>query len=334
MQHKEITVTVSRGGIVESKHQIKAAIVSNKGNVLDAWGDINIPVYPRSAIKAMQVLSLIEMGGAEKFGFTEEEIAICCASHNGEKKHIQTVQAMLEKLELNESNFECGTHWPMRVEAGYVLSEQGEKPNQLHNNCSGKHAGMLALAQLLNVSPQGYIHLDHAVQQQIANTMAEMCEWDYLSAPSSPDGCSAPTWAIPLTNLALAFAKFAAPESLPAKRKTACDTIFNAVVKHPFMVAGTERYCTEMMQILGDKAFIKVGAEGVYIAAIPSLKLAIALKCQDGAVRAAENVMTALLDYVGITKHIADEIMAPYRSVTLKNWNQLKTGAIECHLDS
>lgn len=332
MRHKEIVVEVSRGGIVESKHKIRAVIVSSSGELLDSWGDVVTPVYPRSAIKAMQVLSLVEMGGAEKFGFTEEEIAICCASHNGEEQHVNTVQAMLDKLSFTLKDFECGVHWPMRVESGYQLAGKGLEPNALHNNCSGKHVGMLALAKVLGVSPQGYIDIDHAVQRQIAKTMAEMCEYDYAKASWSPDGCSAPTWAIPLPNLALAFAKFADPSSLSTSKQQACKTIFDAVVKHPFMVAGTERYCTEMMQILGDKAFLKVGAEGVYIAAIPSLKIAIALKCEDGAFRAAESVMTALLDYVGITEDIPDEALASYRSVVLKNWNQLHTGTIECDL--
>lgn len=332
MKHDQITVNVTRGAITESQHKIKAVILNSSGHVIESWGDVDTPVYPRSAIKAMQVLSFIEMGGAEKFGFTEEEIAICCASHNGEEKHTQTVQNMLNKLKLSESHFECGAHWPMKVDAGYELANKGLTPTQLHNNCSGKHAGMLALAKLLDLPAQGYIDIAHTVQKTIANTMAEMCEYDYSQAPHSPDGCSAPTWAIPLTNCALAFAKFADPSALPIKRQQACRTIFNAVVKHPFMVAGTERYCTEMMQILAGKVFLKVGAEGVYIAAIPELKLAIALKCEDGAVRAAESVMTALLDYVGITKEIPNELLKPYRSVALTNWNKLHTGTIDCHL--
>jgi len=334
MKHNTLTVNVSRGGIVESQHKIKAVIVASDGDVMESWGDVETPVYPRSAIKAMQVLAFIEQGGAEKFNFTEEEIAICCASHNGEKEHVDTVQHMLDKLGFTSDDFECGCHWPMRVEASYELAGEGETPTALHNNCSGKHAGMLGLAKLLDISPQGYIGIDHDVQKHIATTMADMCEYDYTNAPWSPDGCSAPTWAMPLTNLALAFAKFAEPSvaNLSPARQAACKTLFNAVIKHPFMVAGTQRYCTDMMTILGNKVFLKLGAEGVYIAAIPELKLAIALKCEDGAIRAAESVMTALLDYVGITKDIPNERLKPYRSVVLKNWNQLLTGTIECHL--
>lgn len=332
MQHDPLSVQVMRGSVVESVHSIKAVIVSSSGEVLESWGDVDALVYPRSAIKAMQALAFIEMGGAEQFAFTDEEVAICCASHSGEPEHVATVQSMLDKLASSESDFECGCHWPSRAEASYALAGEGKQPNQLHNNCSGKHAGMLGLAKLLGTPLQGYIDIDHPVQQKISNTMAEMCEYDYSTAPWSPDGCSAPTWAMPLTNLALAFAKFASPENLPEARQKACKTLYDAVVKHPFMVAGTDRYCTDMMTILQKRVFLKVGAEGVYIAAIPELKLAIALKCEDGAVRAAESVMTALLDHVGITSFVADDIMQGYRSVTLKNWEKRTTGAIVCQI--
>ncbi|RCX06942.1 asparaginase [Marinomonas foliarum] len=330
MQHSPLSVQVTRGGIVESEHNIKAVIVSSMGEVIESWGDVEALVYPRSAIKAMQALAFIEMGGAERFGFSDDEISICCASHNGEPEHVATVQSMLDKLASTEADFECGCHWPMRVEAGYVLAGEGKEPNQLHNNCSGKHAGMLGLAKLLGVSSEGYIGIDHPVQQKIADTMADMCDYDYSTAPWSPDGCSAPTWAMPLTNLALAFAKFASPDSLSTERQKACKTLYDAVVEYPFMVAGTARYCTDMMRILQKRVFLKVGAEGVYIAAIPELKLAIALKCDDGAVRAAESVMTALLDHVGITSFVANNIMQKYRSVTLKNWEKRKTGEVVC----
>lgn len=332
MQHDPLSVQVMRGSVVESVHSIKAVIVSSSGEVLESWGDVDALVYPRSAIKAMQALAFIEMGGAERFAFTDEEVAICCASHSGEPEHVATVQSLLDKLVSSESDFECGCHWPSRAEASYALAGEGRQPNQLHNNCSGKHAGMLGLAKLLGTPSQGYISIDHPVQQKIAGTMAEMCEYDYSTAPWSADGCSAPTWAMPLTNLALAFAKFASPENLPEARQKACKTLYDAVVKHPFMVAGTDRYCTDMMTILQKRVFLKVGAEGVYIAAIPELKLAIALKCEDGAVRAAESVMTALLDYVGITSFVADDIMQGYRSVTLKNWEKRTTGAIVCQI--
>jgi L-asparaginase II len=332
MQHDAITVNVTRGGIVESRHTLHAAIVASDGTRLDTWGDVATPVYPRSAIKAMQALPMIESGAAAHFGFNQAEIALCCASHTGEPEHVSTVQHMLEKIGFQEQHLACGCHWPTYPQAAYQLSAQQRKPDQRHNNCSGKHAGMLAHAAMLKVSPEGYVGINHPIQQRIAQAMSEMCEVDYSQCAWSPDGCSAPTWAIPLDHLGLAFAKFADPSALAADRQLACKTLFDAVVKHPFMVAGTGRYCTDMMRLLGDKVFLKVGAEGVYVAAIPELKLAIALKCVDGATRAAESVMTALLDRVGITRDISDAQMAPYRQVPIKNWQTLHTGNLECQL--
>ena len=180
-----------RGDIIESEHNIKAVIVSSAGEILESWGGVEKLVYPRSAIKAMQALAFIEMGGAKQFAFREEEIAICCASHSGEPEHVATVQSMLDKLALSETDFECGFHWPSHAESSYALAGKGDTPNQLYNNCSGKHAAMLGLAKLLNVAPQGYISIGHPVQQKIADTMAQMCEYDYTTAPWSPDGSGA-----------------------------------------------------------------------------------------------------------------------------------------------
>ncbi len=332
MEHEALTVVVTRGGITESTHVIHAVIVASNGARMESWGDLSQPVYPRSAIKAMQALPMIESGAAEHFGFTDAEIALCCASHTGEAIHVETVQRMLNKIGRSEQHLECGCHWPTRVDAAYALSAEGKRPDQRHNNCSGKHTGMLAHAAMIDAPTQGYIHIDHPVQKRIAQAMAEMCEVDYDSCAWSPDGCSAPTWAIPLDHLGLAFAKFADPSNLSPVRQQACKTLYQAVVRHPFMVAGTGRYCTDMMGILGDRVFLKVGAEGVYVAAIPELKLGIALKCLDGATRAAESVMTALLDRVGITQGISDDLLDPYRKVPLVNWEKRHTGDILCDL--
>lgn len=332
MQYPDIHVQVTRGGITESEHRIRAVIVSSDGNIVDQWGDVSSPVYPRSAIKGLQVLAFVERGGVERFGFTEAELALCCASHNGEPEHVAAAQSMLDKLQCSEADYECGTHWPMRLETACELAHEQHSPDQRHNNCSGKHAGMLGLAKLLEVNPNGYIQNDHPVQQTIAATMSQMCGIDMSEAPHSPDGCSAPTWAIPLTNLALGFARFADPSALVAQRANACQQIYHAAVTHPFMVAGTDRYCSTMMSVLRERAFLKVGAEGVYIAAIPSLKLAIAMKCDDGASRAVEVVMTALLDKLGITEGIDDTRLNTLRAPEIRNRNNMLTGTLQCEL--
>lgn len=328
----EIHVQVTRGGITESEHRISAIIVHSNGDVAESWGDTDNPVFPRSAIKALQALPFAERNGPELFGFNEEELALCCASHNGEPEHVSAAESMLAKLSFAEPDYECGNQWPMRVETAYELAKLQQSPDQRHNNCSGKHAGMLGLSRLLQVNPKGYIQVDHPVQSTIRNTLSELCDIDLSGSAVSPDGCSAPTWAMPLKNLALGFARFADPDQLKASRAAACRTLYQAVVKHPFMVAGTERYCTDMMALLGDRVFLKVGAEGVYIAAIPELKLAVALKCEDGAKRGAERVMTALLDHLGVTAGLSAEQMMPFRCPEIRNWNGLLTGHIQCEI--
>lgn len=332
MSNPEIIAEVTRGGITESKHRLSAVIIRSNGEIVESWGDITTPVYPRSAIKALQALAFVERGGAETFGFSEQELALCCASHNGEPEHVNAAQSMLDKISKSESDYECGLQWPMRVEAGYELAHAHSKPDQRHNNCSGKHAGMLGLAAILGVDAQGYIKPEHPVQQTIVQTMSEICDIDMTTAPASPDGCSAPTWAIPLRNLALGFARFGDPENLSLQRAQACRKLYQACVTNPFMVAGTKRYCSGMMELLGKRVFLKVGAEGVYVAAIPELKLAIALKCEDGASRSAEVVMTALLEHLGVTQDIEESKLAPFRAPEIRNWNGLLTGHVRCEL--
>lgn len=325
-----LTVNVTRGGIVESRHSLTALITDENGQVLESWGDIDRPIYPRSAIKALQALALIEGGGIERFKLSGPELALICASHNGEPRHRDTALALINRLGLSESHLECGHHWPMQPQAAYELAATGETPKNGHNNCSGKHAGMLALAAQLGVDPKGYIEIDHPVQQTIAKTIGEMCDVNAEELPVSPDGCSAPTWAMPLANLALGFARFAQPEALPTQRAEACRQLFHACVSHPEFVAGRERYCTDMMRILAPDVFLKVGAEGVYVACIPKLGRTIALKCDDGATRAAESAMTALLDKVGATQGIDEAKLSTYRKRPVTNWNKRLSGHIEC----
>ena len=332
MHFPEISVQISRGGITESEHRISAVSVNNDGKILQSWGDTSKPVYPRSAIKALQTLAFVELGGAETFGFTDQELALCCASHGGETEHVRTAQSMLSKLSLNEESLQCGAHWPTHTDSAYQLAREQGAPDQRHNNCSGKHAAMLGLALHLNADTNDYIHVDHPVQQCIMKTMSEMCDIDMSCSPVSPDGCSAPTWAIPLNNLALGFARFAAPHNLSPARKAACERLYRASVSHPYMVAGTNRYCTNMMQVLGSKVFLKTGAEGVYIAAIPEQGMAIALKCEDGATRGAERTMTALLDYYQLTQGISDTQMAQFREPEIVNFKKIQTGNIFCEL--
>lgn len=323
-----VLVEVTRGPIVESCHRGAIAVVNHQGAVQASWGDIKQAVYPRSAVKAFQALPLVETGAADEYGFTAEEIALACASHNGEPVHADMAGRMLDKLGLGEADLECGAHWPMKDDVARDLAASGGVPDQRHNNCSGKHAGMLALAMKLGAPTKGYIDVTHPVQQRILGTMEAMCGVELQTAPRERDGCSVPTWAMPLENLAYGFARFGAPDDLPEGRAAACRRIAQAVAGHPYMVAGKGRYCTGVMEVLGRRAFVKTGAEGVFCVSLPEYGLGVAVKCDDGATRAAEAMTTAVLHEIGVIDEADRQKLAHYLVVPLKNRRDFTVGAI------
>jgi L-asparaginase II len=289
-----VLVEVTRGGIVESRHAGAYACVGPGGGLLSSAGDIGRPVFPRSAIKAFQCLPVIESGAAERFGFTDEEIALACSSHNGEVDHVRVARSMLAKAGNTEAQFECGAHNPAEDAALHALIRSGGGALQVHNNCSGKHAGMLAVARAFDVDSRGYVDARHAVQKASARVLNDLCGVDVERLPVGIDGCSIPAWAIPLRNLALGFSRFSSGEGLSAERKAAAGRIIASCRNHPFMVAGTGRFCTRLMESV-PRAFVKVGAEGVYCGCVPHAGIGIALKIDDGAGRAAEAAMAGVL---------------------------------------
>lgn len=323
-----LAVEVTRGGVVESIHRGSVAVVNLAGEVTLSCGDIRKPVYPRSAIKAFQALPLVETGGADAAGFTDEEIALTCASHNGEARHAETARRMLEKCGFSVDDLECGSHWPYHEESGRTLAVEGKTPCPLHNNCSGKHAGMLALAKHLGVDPKGYVKRTHAVQQRILGTIEAMCGVELDHAPCGIDGCSVPTWGVPLENLAYGFARFGAPDDLPPERADACRRIAKAVFANPFMVAGTGRFDTLFMETMAPRAFTKVGAEGVFCASLPDYGLGVALKCDDGAERAASVMIVAVLRHIGVVSDEDLKSVGKLLDVPLENRMGVKVGEI------
>jgi L-asparaginase II len=322
-----ILVEVTRGGVVESRHRGSYIVRNNAGAVIADAGDGTAAVFPRSAIKAFQCLPVVESGAAERFGFSDEEIALACSSHTGEVEHVRVARAMLAKAGMSESQYECGAHWPADVRAQRQLARLGGNALPIHNNCSGKHAGMLALAKALGAPPEGYSRPDHPVQRLIAKTIGELCDGNLDLAPCGVDGCSVPTWALPLAELALGFARFASGEGLNPGRRAAAERIITACRKHPFMVAGTGHFCTRLMQTV-PRAFVKNGAEGIYCGSVPHAGLGIALKIDDGASRAAEIAMAAVL--AGLDVWSADErtTLRAFAHVELKNWRQIPVGEI------
>jgi L-asparaginase II len=322
-----ILVEVTRGGILESRHTGAYVVRRGDGAVAAAAGDIAQPVFPRSAIKALQCLPVIENGAADRFGFTGEELALACSSHNGEPEHVRVARAMLAKAGMTEDQLECGAHWPMDHDAQRDLVRSGGAALAVHNNCSGKHAGMLALSRTLGVPASGYSRVEHPVQQLIAKTIGELCDADLDRCTCGIDGCSVPTWALPLTGLARGFARLASGEHLSEARRAAAQRIFSACRGHPFMIAGTGRFCTRLMQAV-PRAFVKTGAEGVFCGAVTHAGLGIALKCDDGASRAAEIAMAAVLLRLNVWTAEERAKLQGFARAELKNWRQLSVGEI------
>ncbi len=314
-----VIAEVTRGTTVESVHRGAFCVSDAKGNLVASSGDINHPVFPRSAIKAFQCVPLIESGAADHYGLTDEEIALCCSSHNGEPEHVKVALNILSKSASTEDHLECGAHLPGGKAAQIDLIRSGGGARSIHNNCSGKHAGMLALATHLGAPRSGYTGLHHAVQRKIAETIAGLCETDIAAAPVGIDGCSVPNWAIPLKNLAQGFAKLT-EEDHPAGQR-----IIKAARANPFMIAGSKSFDTNIMREI-PRLFIKVGAEGVYCGCIPHAKLGFALKCDDGASRAAEVAIAAVLLRRKCWTEAERQTLAKFATDKLINWRKIEVG--------
>ena len=321
-------VEVTRGDRVESSHRGAAIVVDAAGKIVFTVGDTDLPVYPRSAVKALLALPLVESGGADRLGLTDAEIALTCSSHSGEEDHVAAATAMLAKAGRDFSALECGTHWPGYAPATHALAAAGRTPTALHNNCSGKHSGFICLACDRGDDPAGYVRPDHPTMRAITAALSAMTSTVLDETNRAIDGCAIPAFAIPLRALALAFARFGSAEGLEPARAAACHRIRAAVAANPRMVAGTDRFDTRVIAALGDRAFVKSGAEGVHCAAIPELGLGIAVKCDDGAGRAADVITATLLSRLLPNNGTPNPTLAILARPKLTNWNGTQVGEL------
>ncbi|MEX0345092.1 MAG: asparaginase [Rhizobiaceae bacterium] len=290
-----VLIEVTRGDLVESCHRGAIAVVDADAREVMGLGDIDAPIYPRSAVKVIQALPLVESGAADALGFGEQELAMACSSHVAEPAHVEMIRSMLARAGLTHEALECGTHWPSIGHAARALASSGETPTALHNNCSGKHAGFLCTSVHLGIDPKGYVRRDHPVQHQVTAALEQVIGTAHTVEHCAPDGCSIPTHAVPLKNLALGFARMATGKDLSQQRADAARRLFQACFNQPFFVEGTRRPCSLMLEAGAGDVFAKNGAEGVYCGAIPSLGLGIALKCDDGNMRAAAPAFAAVV---------------------------------------
>lgn len=331
----EPILEVTRGSVVESVHYGAYAIADSTGNKFNSWGDINAVTYLRSSAKPFQAIALIEAGGVEHFGFKDKQIALMCASHSGSDAHVEVVQSIQDLIAVTEDNLVCGTHPPLDKAAARRLIREEQEPTPNRHNCSGKHSGMLALSVLMGEAVEGYSEPDHPIQKLIKDTISEMFGLKPTDVHMGIDGCSVPTFAVPIHSAATAFARLADPSEFSEKRQQACERIWRAMTSYPEMIAGEGRLDTELMRAFNGSVLSKGGAEGYQgIAIAPgaigpnSPALGIALKISDGdpSSRARGYLALSILRDVGL---IGGEMPTPlvnFGSDLIKNWRGLVVG--------
>ena len=335
MSSNPILVNALRGGIVESTHRGALAIVDADGAVHTQLGDIARPIFPRSACKVLQALPLVASGAADRWQLNNEELALACASHGGEPRHVATAAAMLAKAGMDQAVLECGAHWPYHDGSIKALAAAGQEPTALNNNCSGKHSGFVCLGCFMaedrdrRAFLRGYVKPDHPVMREVSAALQTTTGYDLSNTAMGTDGCSIPTYAIPLRHLAHAFARVATGVGLSAGHQRAAQRLRAAVAAAPYMVAGSGRFDTRLMERLGARVFCKVGAEGVHCAAIPELGLGVAIKMDDGNTsRACEVVMAAVVERL-LPLNDADAVFVRgFSDLTMKNWNGIEVGQL------
>ena len=325
-----ILAEVWRGPVLECLHRGTAVVCQPDGEVVAAWGDPARRILPRSACKMIQALPLVESGAADAAGLTDRHLALACASHNGAAVHTDLASDWLHTLGLTEAALRCGPQVPDDTAARRALRESGRAPGQIHNNCSGKHAGMLTLGNHLGAGPE-YIDPDHPVQRAIRTTLAEVAREEITE--HAIDGCSAPNFVVSLKGLATAMAGYAQPEqTFSGARAAAATRLRDAMIAHPVLVAGDGRACTALMRACAGRAAVKTGAEGVFMAILPEAGLGIALKIDDGASRGSHAAITALLARFGALDR-AHPVFSAYADTPLLNRRDIDCGRI-CAADT
>ena len=290
-----ILIEQTRGTYVENRHRGAFVIADAEGNIIASAGDIARPVFPRSAIKSIQALAMVTSGAIERFDLTDEELALACASHHGEDVHVLGVTSFLGHVGLSATDLECGAHQPTNARAREALRRAGEEPTALHNNCSGKHSGMLSVARALGVDTHDYVTRNHPVQVAVRRAIETVVGGQLSEDRCGTDGCSIPTWAAPLSGFAQGFARMATGEGLPDDLARAAHRIFDATTSHPLLVAGTGHLDTLVMEAFGGRVMQKGGAEGVQCGAIRDKGWGYALKIDDGNMLASQTLVANLL---------------------------------------
>ncbi|MDP3487998.1 MAG: asparaginase [Bacillota bacterium] len=319
----EALVHITRNSLIESIHRGDLAVVDSDGNLVYSVGSPkNKVAFIRSSSKPIQAIPIIECGAADHYSLSEEELAIFCASHNGEERHLNTVRSVLKKIGLDESALQCGTHWSSHKPTADAMARQGLTPSQINCNCSGKHSGMLTLSQFMGWSISNYTEITHPVQQAMLKSMALFAGLEAEDICIGTDGCGVPVFGVSVYHMARAFAKLANPIGLPLPIAHAAKRITSAMMNHPFLVAGSNRLCTTLMSAGKGNVFGKSGADGVYCVGLPQLGLGLAVKIEDGNGRANGPVMIEALRQLGALD--PEQLHALAHMHSPKNYNHRK----------
>ena len=323
-----VLVNVNRNGVVESCHRGSVIVVDDKGNTVFSLGDVERNIYPRSSIKFFQAIPLIESGAADHFKLSDKEIALACSSHSAELFHVNAITAWLEKIGLDTNHLENGPALPFSDEAKYELFRNGLKPGRIHQNCSGKHTGMLSLAQYLGGKTRGYSEHSHATQQAWMAVLSDLVDIDVKALKWERDGCGLPAICMPMARLAYGCALFANPVNLAEKRKQAMNRILEAVKMHPLMISGTNECSTDVIEKSNGRFIVKPGAEGVYSGIIPEQGLGLAIKIDDGSSRGSEVALGAVLKKLNVLDNDLEKKLSPYFSPKILNSQNWQTGEV------
>jgi L-asparaginase II len=324
-----MNVNVTRGPLVESVHAVAACAVDVRGRTLLAHGDVDSPVFVRSAAKPFIAAAVVLSGAADWFGFDERELAVIAASHNGEPFHVETVRGILAKAGLSIGDLQCGAHSPAYDPAARALAEAGQPVTAIHNNCSGKHAGILAMCVHLGFERDGYLAPEHPAQEIILAFCARMVDEERTSLTLGVDGCGIPVFATSLRRAALAFARLATLEGLADADARALERVRGAMAAQPRFVAGTGRLDTAIMETTGGRIVCKAGAEGVHGDALLREGLGLAMKVLDGTRRAAAPAVISLLTELGALEPAEREALGPFATQDVRNVAGRVVGRIE-----
>ncbi len=332
MDANPVLAETLRGNWVENRHRGAYVVVDATGAIIASAGDIDRPIFPRSAIKAMQALAIFGQHADEKYHHSDEELALACASHHGEPEHVAGVSGLLGRLGLSVNDLECGAHQPTNARAREALRAAGRQPSALHNNCSGKHAGMLSVARAMGVPTAHYVDREHAVQRQVREAIEAVIGQGLSEERCGTDGCSIPTFAAPLHAFAFGFARMATGEGLSPELASAAQRLFNAATAHPHLVAGTGHADTLIMTAFAGRVMQKIGAEGVQCGAIRDKGWGYALKCDDGNMAASQAMLAGLL--MQIAEPDADQlaVLARFARQPIKSVRGAEVGELRATL--